>query len=55
VGGLEGNPSPSRESICAAASACRMLPEPADCLADAGVSATEAADWIRRTLALLPS
>jgi Flp pilus assembly protein TadD len=55
VGGLEGNPSPSREVLCAAAAACGMLPEPAECLGDAGLSGAEAADWIRRTLALLPS
>ena len=55
VARLEANPSPSREALCAAAAACGLLPEPADCLPEAGVSGREAADWIRRTAALLPS
>ena len=55
VGSLDANPSPSREALCAAAAACRLLPEPADCLPDGGLSGREAADWIRRTLSLLPS
>jgi tetratricopeptide (TPR) repeat protein len=55
VASLEANPSPSREALCAAAAACGLLPEVADCLPDAGVSGREAADWIRRSAALLPS
>ena len=55
VSSLEANPSPSREALCASAAACRLLAEAADCLPDAGVSGREAADWIRRTAALLPS
>jgi tetratricopeptide (TPR) repeat protein len=55
VASLEANPSPSREALCAAAAACGFLTEPAECLAEAGVSGAEAADWIRRTAALLPS
>lgn len=55
VASLDANPSPSREALCSSAAACRLLPEAADCLPDAGVSGSEAADWIRRTAALLPS
>ncbi|HEV8631552.1 MAG TPA: hypothetical protein VGV61_14640 [Thermoanaerobaculia bacterium] len=54
VGGLEGNPSPSREAVCTVAAACGLLPEAADCLPDAVVSGGEAAAWIRRTVSLLP-
>lgn len=55
VATLEGNPAPSREAVCAAAAACGLLPEPPDCLPDAGVSGAEASAWIRRTQSLLGS
>ena len=55
VAPLQGNPSPSRDAVCAAAAACGMLPAPADCLPDAGVSGAEAAAWIARTQSLLGS
>jgi hypothetical protein len=55
VAAIAGNPSPSREAACAVAAACGFLAEPADCLAEAGVSGADAAFWIRRTGALLPA
>jgi hypothetical protein len=55
VAALDGNPMPSREAVCGAAAACGMLPEPPDCLPEAGVSGAEAAAWIRRTQSLLGS
>jgi hypothetical protein len=55
VGPLDGNPSPSREAVCSAATACGLLPETADCLSEAGLSGAEAAEWIRRILSLLPA
>ena len=51
---IGGNPSPSREAVCSVAAACGLIPEPADCLAEAGVSGAEASAWIRRAAALLP-
>jgi len=54
VGAL-GGPSPSREALCGAATACGLLHESADCLPDAGVPGSVAADWIRQTLSLLPA
>ncbi len=54
VAGIEGNPVPSREAVCTTAVACGFLPEAADCLPEAGVAGSEAADWIRRTGSLLP-
>ena len=54
VAPIGGNPSPSREAVCTVAAACGLIPEPADCLAEAGVSGAEASAWIRRTAALLP-
>lgn len=54
VASIGGNPSPSREAVCGVAAACGLIPEPADCLAEAGVSGAEASAWIRRSAALLP-
>jgi tetratricopeptide (TPR) repeat protein len=55
VAALEGNTTPSREAICAAAAACRLLTKPPDCLPEAGVSGAEASAWIQRTQSLLGS
>jgi tetratricopeptide (TPR) repeat protein len=55
VAPLEGNSTPSREAVCRTAAACGFVPEPADCLPEAGVSGSEASVWIRRTQVLLGS
>lgn len=45
--------SRSRHLTCAAAAACGLIPEPADCLPAAPISGAEAIDFFRRTLDLL--
>lgn len=45
--------SESRQLTCAAAAACGLIPEPADCLPAAPISGAEAIDFFRRTLDLL--